>query len=371
MIPDSTITKVEVFNFTIPFARPYKISLGWIDTAKNILIRIHTADGLYGLGEGSPISYISGETQETCFTVAKAFANLLLQKDATTIEARLKEMDAFIAHHQTVKSAFDIALYDLLGKKAGLPIYTLLGGEKRTIVTDWTIGIGTPEEMAGTAVEIKSAGFSAIKLKLGTSHDEDVARIQAVRNAIGPELPIRIDANQGWSPEEAIRILSDIAPCFIQYCEQPVAAWNIIGLKRVMESSPIPIVADESIFTPWDAFQLLRSSACNYLNIKLAKAGGIHRSLMINAIAESAGINCMLGSMNESRLALTAAAHLASARRNITFTDLDTHLFHATDPVQDGIKYEKGTITLPDLPGLGADILPDEMEKMELVYSVS
>lgn len=363
----STITKIEIFKLNIRLATPYRIALGLIETADNLLVRLHTADGLYGLGEGSPISYIAGETQGLCFAAAGSFAHLLMGKDAADIESRLRELDAFLTHNYTAKSAFDMALYDVLGKRAGLPLYALFGGARRLIETDWTIGIDTPEAMAQKAREIQAKGFSAIKLKLGASGVEDVARVRAVREALGPEPWLRLDANQGWEAVEALRLLQAMAPHKVQYCEQPIAHWNEAGLRRLRQASPIPIVADESLFTPQDAFRLASTEACDYLNIKLSKAGGLHAALKINAIAEAAGLRCLLGSMNETRLGLTAAAHLASARPNIAFTDLDTAFFHAADPVSGGISYEGNRIIVPEAPGLGADIPSEVLRGLESV----
>jgi L-alanine-DL-glutamate epimerase-like enolase superfamily enzyme len=363
----STIAKIEIFKLNIRLATPYRIALGMIETADNLLVRIHTSDGLYGLGEGSPISYIAGETQGTCFATAVSFARLLIGKDATDVEARLRELDAFLTHNRTAKSAFDMALYDLLGKRAGLPLYALFGGARRMVETDWTIGIDTPEAMAKKALEIQAKGFSAIKLKLGVGWAEDVARVRAVREAVGPEPWLRLDANQGWDAAEALHILQAMAPHKVQYCEQPIVHWNEAGLRRLRQASPIPVVADESLFTPQDAFRLASAEVCDYFNIKLSKAGGLHAALNINAIAEAAGMRCLLGSMNETRLGLTAAAHLASARPNIAFTDLDTAFFHADDPVSGGIYYEGNRIIVPETPGLGADIPPEVLRGLESV----
>jgi L-alanine-DL-glutamate epimerase-like enolase superfamily enzyme len=361
----STITKIEIFKLNIRLATPYRIALGMIETADNLLVRIQTADGQCGLGEGSPISYIAGETQDICFTAAASFARLLISKDAADIETRLRELDAFLTHNHTAKSAFDMALYDLLGKRAGLPLYALFGGARRTVETDWTIGIDAPEAMAQKAREIQAKGFSAIKLKLGAGGVDDVARVRAVREAIGPEPWLRLDANQGWEAAEALRLLQAMTPFKVQYCEQPIAHWNEAGLRRLRQASPIPIVADESLFTPQDAFRLASAEACHYFNIKLSKAGGLHAALKINAIAEAAGVRCLLGSMNETRLGLTAAAHLASARPNIAFADLDTVFFHADDPVSGGIHYEGNHISVPDAPGLGADIPSEVLRGLE------
>jgi len=330
-------------------------------------VQIHAADGRYGLGEGAPISYIAGETQSSAFEAAKDMARLLIGKNPLDIETRLGELNAFFTYNTTAKSAFDMALYDLLAKHAGLPLYALLGGPKREFYTDLTVGIDTPDVMAQEALDIQARGFPAIKVKLGAGRTADVARIHAIRQAVGPDIPIRIDANQGWDPVMAVAILNDLAPYGIQYCEAPVRNWNNAGLQQVRKKSPIPITADESLFDHHDAFRLASMGACDYFNIKLAKSGGIHNALKINAIAEGAGIECMLGSMNETRLGLSAAAHVVSARPNIVFADLDAAFLHAEDPIIDGITYDGGKIILPDAPGHGADIDPAYLEKLESV----
>ena len=282
----------------------------------------------------------------------------------------MAELDRFLVHNTTCKSAFDMALYDLLAKRAGLPLYALLGGEKRVFFTDDTIGLGEPEKMARQALDAKERGFPAIKVKLGTSREQDVARIEAIRAAVGGDLLLRIDANQGWDPVTAERILCDLARFDIQYCEEPVGHWNDAALCYLRQKSPIPLMADESLFDHHDAFRLASQGACDYFNIKLAKSGGIHTALKINAIAEGAGIQCMMGCMAETRLGLSAAAHVVSARPNIAFADLDSAFSQRTDVVTGGITYEGGWIHLPDTPGHGADLKPEVLASLER-YSVT
>lgn len=366
-MPATKITKVEIYKLDIPFHAPFRIALGVKSAAHNILVRVYQENGRYGNGEGAPVPYTAGETQSICIASASDMAKLMLGKDPGAIETRRQEMDAFLANNTTVKCAFDMALYDLHGKNLEVPLYRLLGGEKRPIVTDQTIGIDTPEIMAQKATDIKAQGFMSIKLKLGTHREDDVERVRLVREAVGPTVHLRLDANQGWDPAEAIRILRALAQYDIQYCEEPVRRWNNTALRRIRQASPIPIVADESLFNEHDAFRLASMEACDYFNIKLAKSGGLHTALKINAIGEGAGIKCMLGSMTETRLGLTAAAHLVSARPNIAFADLDTVFFHAEDRVIGGIQYQGGTITLPDAPGLGADFEIEYLNSLEKI----
>ncbi len=273
-----------------------------IKNAQNIFIKINTNNGRYGLGEASPTWGITGETQSINLAGASDLARLMLNKNPLNIEERMREIDTFLVHNSTLRSAFDMALYDLLGKAAGLPLYEVLGGGKRSFWTDNTIGIADANHMAKKAVGYKNQGFKAIKVKLGTTREDDVERIKKIREAIGDELPIRIDANQGWDYTTAVLTLQALEPMRIEYCEQPIAYWDYENLRRIRQNTSIAIMADESLFDHHDAFKLASMGCCDYFNIKLAKSGGIHTAIKINAIAEGAGIRCMVGCMTETRL---------------------------------------------------------------------
>ena len=361
------ITSIEVFKADVPLKEPFRISIMVTTAANNIFVRINTDEGIHGIGEASPTWRLCGETQAIDLAAARDLALLIVGKDPLEIEQRLGDIEGYLHHNTTIRSAFDMALYDILGKAAGMPLYRLLGGEKRELETDLTIGIGEPDYMAAKAEEILGMGFHAIKVKLGTTTIEDVARIAAIRKAIGEDIPIRIDANQGWDFNTAAATLQALEPMGVQYCEQPVAWWNHIAMKGVRQRTTIPIMADESVFSPQDAFILAREDCCDYFNIKLAKSGGIYNALAINAVAEACGKACMVGCMMETRLALTATAHLASARSNVKFCDLDTAFFLASDPIIGGIAYDGDKVTLPDEPGIGADVDPEFLAGLERV----
>jgi len=351
------IKRVTVFKAAIPLKAPFRIALSVTEVAGNFFVKLETDDGLCGWGEGSPFPPIVGETQATCLAAARDLAQLLIGKDPLDIEARMCQLKSFLPHSPTVLSAFDMALYDILGKAAELPLYRVFGGGARELFTDNTVGIDAPEAMAREALTIKERGFAAVKVKVGTTPQEDVERVRRIRQAVGPDFPIRIDANQGWDRVSAVQALQGMAPLGVQYCEQPVAAWDLASMRAVRRASPIPIMADESLFDSRDALRLVAQEACDYFNIKLAKAGGLQEALKIAAVAEAAGIPCMVGCMSETRLALTAAAHLASARPIIRFLDLDSADMHAADPVVGGMTYgQGGRLALPEGPGLGAEL---------------
>ena len=365
---DLKITKIEIFNLSVPLKKPFTISLGVERNARNTAIKIHTdQDGLYGVGEASPTSFITGDTQESNFVMAKMLARLIIGKNPLEIEDRLYELNRELKFNPPILCAFDMALYDILGKYTNMPLYALWGGKNdRVITTDMTIGISTPEEMAKEALEFKNAGFPAIKIKLGEGTKIDVERIKAIRKAIGMDIPIRIDANQGWDTVTAINTLNQLAKYDIEHCEEPIPRWNNSDLAVVKSKSPIPIMADESVFNHYDAFRLASMKACDYFNIKLAKAGGLNNALKIISIAESAGIKSQVGCMVETRLSLTALTHLVVARKNIVHFDIDSALFLSEDPVIGGITYgDNGSVFLPDTAGLGADFDQDYLDKLE------
>ncbi|MEA3462582.1 MAG: dipeptide epimerase [Bacteroidota bacterium] len=367
----TAIIKIEVVKLNIPYKEPFVISLGVIPEATNVVVRIHCSDGLTGTGECAPFVFIVGETQETVFELARQVGKMLLGKDPYAIGERLHEIDRAVKGNPTMKSAFDMALYDLLALRANMPLYQLLGGSNnREIHTDMTISIGDPEKVSRDALEFMKAGFPAIKVKLGTTTREDVARIKAIREAVGHDYPIRIDANQGWDTITAIETLKALEPFGIEHCEEPIPHWNNRELVKVRENSPIPIMADESVFDHHDAFRLASMGACDYFNIKLSKSGGISNALKIVSVAEAAGIKCQVGCMSESRFALTALMHLVLASSTIVHYDMDSSLMLDADPVTGGIEYMgSGLWTLRDKSGIGAafdDAFLSSMEKVSI-----
>ena len=351
------ITKVEIFKISIPLKQPFVISLGPIYDSDNVVVRLHTDIGIVGTGECSPFVTIMGETQDSAYSMAQLLAKQIKGKNALDLSGRLQDIDQAIAFNYTVKGAFDMALHDLAAKNASQPLYEFLGGKiDKVMATDITVTLGTPDYMASEALRYQEQGFPVLKVKLGNKGEVDVARISAIRELIGLELPLRIDANQGWTVDEAISTLQALKPYNIQHCEAPIRRWDMFGLKQVRASSPIPIMADESLFDHHDAARLIQMQSCDLFNIKFAKSGGIAEAIKILDIAEQAGIRSQVGSMGESRFAITALAHLAATRASIVYYDLDFPLLQATDPVVGGMQYdEKWEVSLPATAGIGAE----------------
>jgi L-Ala-D/L-Glu epimerase len=364
------ITRISIYKLSVPLISPFITSLGRDEYARNVLIKIETDIGITGFGECSPYPTINGESQDTCFAVGQYFAKIFMGKNACDIEARVQDMDRVIYGNTSIKSALDMALYDIASQQAKLPLYAFLGGKNEKIIaTDYTVSIGEPDQMAKDALKIRQDGYPAIKVKLGQNGKKDVERIKAIRHAVGNTIPLRVDANQGWGLEEAIATLNALAPFDIQHCEEPIPRWDYMNLAHVRQNSPIPIMADESCGDEHDADRLIKLGACDYFNVKLGKAGGIFKAIKIVELANQENISMQVGAFMESRLAMTAFAHFSLCSPLIVHFDFDTALMFSDDPVSGGITYkENGIIEIPEVPGLGAHI--DEM-KLEALEKVS
>ena len=361
------IQKIEIYKYSIPM-HPFTIATGTMEYAQNILIKVFTSKNIIGIGECSAFPMIVGETQNTCYEMAKDFAKLWKGKSALNIEDRLMELHLFTAGNSTIKSAYDMALYDIAAKNANQPLYIFLGGTKKEMLTDITVGISTPDAMAQQAKAFVEKGATILKIKLGKDVVTDVVRIKTIRESIGNDIKIRIDANQGWSVEDATNALTQLGQYNIEFCEQPMRSYNDEYLPALIKTSSIKIMADESVYNHHDAVRLIKNKACHYINIKFAKSGGIHEALKIIAVAKENNIPCMMGGMLESRVALSAFAHFAAANPQIIFYDMDTCMLgHKVDPVIGGVTYEGYNVQLPDGMGIGADVQKSFLNEYENV----
>lgn len=369
MRSNTEIKQINIFKLSIPLKKPFVISLGPIYNADNVIVTIRTANGITGMGECSPFMTINGESQATCFEVGQYLAHGLKGRDASDMEGSHAIMDKIIYGNTSIKSAFDMALYDIAAQQAGMPLFKFLGGKKsKKIVTDYTISLGDPAGMANHAAELVKSGFQIIKVKLGGEPAEDIERMKVIREAVGKKVKLRIDANQGWSPEMAAMAIKGMSGLDIQYCEEPIPRWAWTELKKLRKRSPIPVMADESCLDEHDAKRLIDSGSCDKFNLKLGKSSGIFRALKIIGLAEKADMEMQVGGFMESRIGMTANAHLSLSSPNIKYYDFDTPLMFTKDFVSGGIEYKpNGEIILPDGPGLDATIDSKILKKLPSV----
>ena len=330
------IQQIEVYPVTLKYKEPFRIAAGASTESHNVIIKILTDYDVVGWGEASPSERVTGETAETVVKILDKIAPKLIGKCPLRIEQNVELMDSLVEGNPAAKAAIDMALHDILGKTARKPLFMLMGGYRTQVLTDVTLSIKSPKEMARDAVKAVKRGFKALKVKVGVNPAEDLERIKMIREAVGETVELRIDANQGWTPKQAIDVLNKMEKFNIQFAEQPVPAEDLKGLIKVKRNSPIPIMADESVHSPEDALCLIQAEAVDLINIKLMKSGGILKGMKIAAVAESADIPCMVGCMGESDIGIAAGAHLAAAVKNIQYADLDSNLFQEDRLVENG-----------------------------------
>ena len=361
------IQSIETKSVAIPLTKPFKTALRTVHTAYAVYVKITADNGFVGWGEAPPTHVITGDSLGSItYAIEKVIAPQLIGKDIRQREVVFSALKQSMVGNTSAKAAVDMAIYDLFGQLAGMPLYQLLGGYRDEIETDFTVSVNDADEMADDAERYLANGFNVLKVKVGIGEmNEDIARIKAIRKRIGSATKIRLDANQGWNPKAAVRAIRmmEDAGLDIELIEQPVHADDIEGLKYVTENTLTPIMADESIFSTKDALRVLELRAADLINIKLMKSGGIHEAIKINALAQSYGVECMVGSMIETKLGITAAAHFAASQPNVTRFDFDAPLMLAEDIVGGGIQYEGRVIRLPKTPGLGLD--HEQMERIE------
>lgn len=363
------IKQIEIYKSPIKLKKPFIISLGQYYYADNIVVVIRSDVGISGFGECSPFFTINGENMDTAFIAGQFLAKKLVGKNALDIEQCTVLMDTLMYGNSSIKSAFDMALYDIAAQYAGLPLYKFLGGTNHNkLYTDYTVSIDTPSKMAEDALAIKEKGFQAIKVKLGRSFTEDVESIRLIREKIGMEIPLRIDANQGWDVKTAIAVLKALEPYRVESCEEPIPRWDFMRLIEVKNQSPIPIMADESCGDHHDAKRLIDMGSCDTINIKLGKSSGIFKALKIIKLAEKHKVMLQIGGFLESRLGFTASAHLALTSTNVIYFDFDTPLMFTEDPVSGGIAYDNcGNVTITETPGLGAWFENNYLQKLSKI----
>ena len=350
------ITEVRLGMISVPLRVPFKTALRTVNSVEDVVVEIHTDTGAVGYGEAPPTGAITGDTTGAILGALRDhIIKTIVGRDVDDFEDLMKAVQKSIVHNSSAKAAVDMALWDLYGQLYRIPVHKLLGGSRKEIITDITISVNDPEEMARDAINAIERGYETLKVKVGANPALDVARLAAVRQAIGPDYCIRIDANQAWTPKQAVRLLNQMQEkgLDIEFVEQPVKAADFEGMKYVTERSHVPVLADESVFSPDDALKIMQMGAADLVNIKLMKCGGIYNALKIASAAEVYGVECMIGCMLEAKISVNAAVHLACAKQIITKIDLDGPVLCSEDPIVGGAVFNEKYITVSDDPGLG------------------
>lgn len=363
------ITQIDTIPVTVPInpARAIRSGRGHHTESPFLLVKIHTDEGVVGLGEVSCTPHWSGEDQVTsAHLINRYLTPLLIGEDPTQVERLIRLIQRAIANNPFTKSALEMAFWDILGKVAGLPLYRLLGGAAREFVTTkFSVSGMEPPQAAEIASWAVDQGFRTMKVKVGIEPDGDVARVRAVREAIGPDIRLGVDANGGWSPREAIQTIPRLVKYGIFFVEQPVPDLDIAWLADVRQQVSIPVMADESLYSPQDAMAIVRANAADVLSVYVGKGGGISSARQIAAVAEAAGLVCTVGSNLELGVANAAMIHLAMATTAIdaeTFPcDILSPFYYDEDILAEPLPIEAGEARPPDGPGLGVELDEDKV----------
>lgn len=350
------IEDIKIGRITVPLKKPFKTKHGVHNYSNEVVVKIFTSNGIVGIGSAAPAPRVTGETESSIVGALKHIAENIKGLDLSCFQYVLKIMDECIKGNNSAKAAVEIAIYDLWSKSIGVPLYKLLGGFNSSVITDMTImDDDKMENMVNAAYEATRDGYTNIKIKLGNNIDTDFEKVKFIRRAIPKGVKVRVDGNQGWTPKEAVRLIKKMEQLDldIEFVEQPVKAWDIQGLKFIKDNVETMIVADESVFGSPEAFRVIQDRACDLINIKLMKCGGIQNATKIYNMADTMGIRCMVGCMLESKIGITAAASFAASKGNMIIADLDTIIYFADDPIVGGVTFEGNKIILPEEPGLG------------------
>lgn len=336
---------------------PFKTALRTVTHLEDLVVMVHTDNGLVGYGEGVATAVITGETLASMQGAIEFIKVRLLNREIKEFNTLLKIIEESMVHNSTIKSALEIALYDLRAQSLQLPLYQLLGGHQTTFKTDITISLNSIDTMIEDCQKAINLGYDILKIKVGESISKDYERIKTIATTFKAST-LRIDANQAWTAKESVTLLSRLENQGIvtELIEQPVKANDFRGMKYIKERTITPLLADESVFSAKQAIELLEMDACDFINIKLAKCGGISHALKIADIAELYNVKCMIGCMLEGPISVGAAVHVASARSNvINMLDLDGASLLATNPVVGGVHFNESEITLTENHGLGIE----------------
>jgi len=350
------IRRLEAWPVRIRLSEPYTIAYETVTSTTQVFLRIETSAGIVGYGCAAPDFEVTGETGDSVMAVFDDVIFPAFKGSDPLRRARLmRRIRPRLENHPAARAMAEMALWDILGKCAGLPLYKVFGGFRHQMPTSVTIGILPVRETVAKALDYVHQGFRSLKIKGGGDVENDIERVIRVRETVGAKTELRFDANQGYSQQETLRFAEATRAAELAFIEQPTPRARHRLLGQIARRSPLPVMADESLTNLQDAYRLARQGLVSMFNIKLMKVGGIAAACRIHAVALAAGRKVMIGCMDESALSIAAGLHFALGFANVAYADLDGHIDLANDPAAGAVLLKKGMLRPTGRPGLGLD----------------
>jgi L-alanine-DL-glutamate epimerase-like enolase superfamily enzyme len=358
----------------IPFRLPLRAEIGQVhssiwtmEAAEHVLIKVTSDEGIVGYGEAPQRPTIYGETQRSIVAIVESWlAPLLLGLDPFDLEKIWNHMDKVVANN-TAKGAIDMALHDILGKKMGLPVHKMLGGwGDEKVPAASLISMDTPEKMARSAAAwMNNHGIRTFKIKVGMDPKKDVKSFMAIREAVGEDITLYVDANQAWSPDVAIRTIKAMEPLGLAWVEEPVKKWDFEGKAKVARNIGVPVLLDESASTPQEVMHHIKMGIAGMISIKTVRTGFYHSRKIVH-LAEAANIPCIVGTARETGIGTVANAQMAAGFKNILLGELTEFTNFEDTYLTQSLRLEAGFLYLPQGPGLGVEVDEKKLSKYRL-----
>lgn len=364
------IKAVRIAQLTIPLTRPFITAVRRTEYVDDVVVMLETDRGFIGYGSAASTPAITGDsTQSIVAALQNILAPQLIGKDVCELNYLLQRNDEAIAGNTSAKAAIDMALHDLFAQYCGLPLYQLLGGTKKSISSCITISVKPINEMVDDAIDLINQGHKTLKIKLGLAPTDDIERVRAIRKAVGEDIRLLVDANQGWSYDDALKVINAFKQHHlnINMVEQPIPASELLQLKQISEQVDCAVIADEACFSPEDALNIAKMNACDGINIKLMKSGGLAKAQAIYNIAKTAKMHIMVGCMLESPIGVAAIASFALSKPDIEYADLDPVFLIRDNYILGGAQLKDNKIILSDKPGLGIEGIKDGLNMIGVI----
>ncbi len=361
-----SVSAVRAYRVEIPLEEAYQLAYATFETIGNLVVRVETESGLVGWGCAAPDPHVTGESVEgNLDALREVLVPALRRSREFSVKQLLDDLAEAVPEDPASRAAVDLALHDLWGKERAASIRSMLGGTESEVPTSITIGIMNSEDTLAAATERLAQGFRILKIKGGRDPEEDIARVRAVRRAHGSGVGIRLDANQGYSVEQARRVMRALAE-EIEFLEQPVAAADLDGLAALAGEAILPVMADEPVLGPREADQVL-GRGLKLICVKLMKSGGLASAVKVCDLAQRCGARVMVGCMDELPISMAGAAHLALSHPAVAYADLDGHIGMVQEFVTGGLEIREGRVSVGAAPGLGVRVDEGRLDEFRVL----